>query len=137
MTRALREARAVRLKSARWVAVTLPVPPSLNGQYIHTRYGTRLHPRAEAFRTEAVLRIREALAGGVWPTDARYRVTVDVWFANEKRPTDLDNCLKLVGDAAAAALGYNDRQVVEIHAYHRGYDPEAARLELGVEVLPA
>lgn len=117
------------------LACTLDVPPSVNSMYIHTRFGTRLHPKAEAFRDMAVLRIREALAGEYWPQEAQYRLTLHVWFPNEKQPRDLDNAVKLLQDALAAALGFNDRQVVELHAYHMGYDRARARCELTIEAL--
>lgn len=117
------------------VCVILPVPPSVNSQYIHTRYGTRLTPAAEAFRQRAVLLVREALGGAQWPTEAFYRVTIQVWFANEKRPRDVDNILKLTIDSAAAACGFDDKRVREVHAYHRGYCKADPRCELTVEVM--
>lgn len=137
MTRLARTARAEALGMPPFlVTAVLPCPPSINHMYIHTRYGTRLTPAADAYRQEAVLRLREALHGSQWPTAAHVRVTVQVWFPNEKKPRDVDNCLKLVIDAAAAALGFNDKLVREVHAYHRGYCKEDARCELTIEVLP-
>jgi Holliday junction resolvase RusA-like endonuclease len=137
VTRLARTARAEALEMPPFlVAVVLPVPPSINSQYIHTRYGTRLTPAAEAFRQEAVFLMREALHGAQWPSSAFCRVTLQAWFPNEKRPRDIDNILKITIDAAAAALGFNDKQVREVHAYHRGYDKNDPRCELYIEVMP-
>lgn len=117
------------------LACTLGVPPSVNHMYIHSRYGTRLNAAAAAFRDEATLRIREALAGEDWPQDAQYRMILHVWFPNVKQPRDLDNAIKLLQDSCAAALGFNDRQIVELHAYHMGYDRSQARVDVSLEVI--
>jgi crossover junction endodeoxyribonuclease RusA len=136
VTRLARTARAEALgMPLPRLTVVLPVPPSLNHQYIHTRYGTRLTPAAEAFRQEAVLRARSALSGAQWPCSASYRLTVDVWFANRRR-RDLDNTIKVLQDALAAALGFNDSQITELHIYGRGVDTTDPRCDVTLEVLP-
>lgn len=117
------------------MSIRLPVPPTVNHIYIHTRYGTRLHPTAAAYRDEAIARIREATGGGWWHVGLRYVLTVRVTFANEKRPRDLDNCLKLLIDSLANGLGLNDKSITEIHAYHMGYDKAAAGCDVTMEAL--
>lgn len=136
MTRLARTARAEALGvPLPRLTVVLPVPPSVNGMYIHSRWGTRLTPAAEAYRQEAVLRAREALRGAQWPSRACYRLTVDVWFANRRR-RDLDNTLKVLQDSLAAALGFNDSQITELHVYGHGVDTKAPRCEVTIEVMP-
>lgn len=132
------EARAMRTTTVDMMSICLPVPPTVNHIYIHTRYGTRLHPTAAAYRDEAIARIREATGGGWWHVGLCYVLTVRITFANEKRPRDLDNCLKLLIDALANGLGFNDRQIVELHAYHMGYDKATQGCDITIgAVIPA
>lgn len=129
------EARLMMVAVEERLSIRLPVPPSVNHIYIHTRYGTRLHPSAAAFRDEAIARIREATGGGWWHVGLSYVVTVRVTFANKKQPRDLDNCIKLLVDALANGLGFNDKNIVELHAYHLGYDKERQGCDVTVEAV--
>jgi Holliday junction resolvase RusA-like endonuclease len=69
-----------------------------------------------------------------WPKDARYRMTVHAYFANQRR-RDLDNVLKACGDALNSIAYEDDSQIDELRI-KRGCDATTPRTEITIEVLP-
>lgn len=113
----------------------LAEPPSLNHAYRNVPgRGRVLTEDARAYKAAAVLVITNAaqLAGFRVPRGAPLRLTFRFWFANPAR--DGDNAVKLVQDAAAAALGFNDRWVME-SGWHKLIDPVHPRCDLEIAVL--
>lgn len=103
----------------------LPLPPSANHHWVRTRAGgMALSAAAKAYRkevwgvvtTQTTPEQREALSGPF---------ALHVWVRlPAKRSRDLDNCLKETQDAVMGALGVDDVQVVELHAYSHRMPPD-------------
>lgn len=85
------------------------LPPTVNHMYVTTRGGGRvLSAAARAWYDRAVPAIREAAAGWAVP-DGSLRLTIVLYHLPRSR--DLDNALKAAQDAAAKALGFDDKRV--------------------------
>lgn len=100
------------------LTLTLPLAPSVNHCYLTTRAGRRILTVAgSAFMEQATLITRNAAqhAGWQYQPKAPIALTLRFWFERNNR--DLDNSIKLVQDALAHGLGFNDRAVKELHAY--------------------
>ena len=106
------------------------LPPTANHMYV-SRGGARkaLSDEAQTFRTLVAVAALGAGRPAVPPGDLALRLVV--WFPNRRR-ADLDNRIKSALDAAALALGFDDRRVAQIAAERR-WGP--ARCELVLEVL--
>jgi crossover junction endodeoxyribonuclease RusA len=116
----------------RVLMLELPEPPSANRYY--RRAGAHLHRSAEAnaYR-ETVLYIYAQQAntiGAAFPKPIEVAVTYR-WFRSAKRG-DLDNRLKIIGDALNGLAWDDDSQVVRITA-ERYDDKQRPRLEVVVE----
>lgn len=114
-------------------SITLAVdaaPPTVNHMYIARRSGGKaLSDEAQTFRALVALAVIGAGRPQVPAGDLAF--TLRVWFPT-RRKSDLDNRLKAALDAAALALGFDDRRVARIIA-ERAYGP--ARCEMTLEVL--
>ena len=89
------------------------VPPSVNHAYITTRRGARiLTADAAAFRNAAILVVRTAARqqGFIVPPKKSLALTLYFFFARNNR--DGDNAVKILQDAIAEALGFNDKRIV-------------------------
>jgi crossover junction endodeoxyribonuclease RusA len=98
-------------------ADNLPVPPSLNHAYATVRGRRVLSAEGRQYKASAGLLIRYLAAqqGFTVPEGARLALTARFYFANKLR--DGDNAVKLLQDAVAEALGFNDRCIKEWHIY--------------------
>lgn len=113
----------------------LECPPSLNHAYRNVPgRGRVLTAEARAYKHAATLQIRNAaaLAGFTVPPRAGLRLHFRFWFGNPAR--DGSNAVKLIEDACAAALGFNDRRVME-QAWEKLIDPARPRCDLEIAVL--
>lgn len=111
------------------VTFILPLPPSVNHLYVYQPRKGRvaLAEHARVWRAEVVLTIGAARPVQP-PPGARLHLTVRLYFPDHRK-RDLDNALKLLFDAVAAALAFDDSQIDELHV-SRGYDPAAPRAEV-------
>lgn len=113
----------------------LPCPPSLNNAYTTGRgHGKRvLTSEGRAFKAQAALLVRNAaaLAGFTVPDKQPIRLTFWFYFANVQR--DGSNAVKLIEDAVAEALGFNDSRVVAM-TWHKAIDKAAPRCTVAVKV---
>ena len=118
------------------VVKNLPLPPSLNNCYTTGRgHGRRvLTTEARSYKQTAALLIRAAAAqaGFVVPPRARLRLRFGFYFARNNR--DGDNAVKLVQDAAAEVLGFDDRWVVASN-WTKAIDKANPRCDLRIVVL--
>ncbi len=120
--------------------VTLPLPPSINNQYVTAGRRRVLSKEAKAFHRDAGAVLRSMLQDGSiseeWLTSIREQpLACDLVFYFEtpfKR--DLDGGLKIALDAVCEILGLDDRYVVSLTLEKR-IDPLHPRLEL--ELGPA
>ncbi len=102
--------------------VTIPdLPPSVNHQYRHTRYATRLTPEALRFRTHTQW-IMKAVQDRWNPTGVTaaiilYEAPLWVTKKHEIRKMDIDNRVKPVFDAIETGSGgTQDESHWQIHA---------------------
>lgn len=118
-----------------------PVPKARarkgKGNHWYTPDQTRAREQAVAWKAiEAVARVRPS---GSWPKDARYRVTIELVFADHRR-VDIDNCAKLALDACNPKrrppfIWKDDMQIDELVIRRLGVDKIRPRLTMEVEVL--
>ena len=128
----------MRVKTLR---LTLPLPPSVNNQYVTIGRRRRLSPEAKAFRRSATNMLRNQI-GGNEEIEAFMGTIISVPFACDmvfffetpfKR--DLDGGLKIALDALSEALGIDDRYAVSLTLEKR-IDPLSPRLEIELGLLP-
>lgn len=107
------------------VALTLPIPPSVNDQYVIVR--GRRHRSAELrrFRRQVQAAAEEQRLGERLPAtlrasrDPSYLAVYADFFFGARHTRDVDNGLKALLDALCAPLGINDNRVVDIHLTKR------------------
>jgi crossover junction endodeoxyribonuclease RusA len=126
--------------SASRLAITLPVPPSVNHQYATVNGRRVLSAPGRAYKDfvaremlTALLRSPHRAALLRRLSGADLALAIRFHFASPRR-RDVDGGLKIAQDALCEALGLNDNRIVEIHLYkHR--DPATPRIE--VTLTPA
>lgn len=97
--------------------IALPIPPSVNEQYVNRRYGNGgrgrlLSEKARKWKADAVLLVRSQANTQRYILSGPY-IGMDVcfWFSTMLR-RDRDNGLKIVQDAVCDGLGIRDSRVV-------------------------
>lgn len=120
------------------IRFTLPLPPSINDQYITVGNRRVLSPQARRYKRTVVTALRRRLLEWspqfVEAARAGYlALIIDFYFATPLR-RDLDGGLKITQDSICEALGANDSRVVSIHLEKR-IDPLRPRAEVELEVL--
>ncbi|WP_447974101.1 RusA family crossover junction endodeoxyribonuclease [Nitrospira sp. Kam-Ns4a] len=136
--RAARAVLAVRAEAAVFtdrLALTLPVPPSINHQYATVNGRRVLSAQGRSYKALVAQEVLAALARSVHRRtllrrlgDADLALAIHFHFASPLR-RDVDGGLKIAQDALCEALGLNDNRIVEIHLYkHR--DPARPRIEV-------
>jgi crossover junction endodeoxyribonuclease RusA len=120
--------------------LSLPLPPGVNNQYVSAGRRRVLSKEAQAFKRDVAKLVERARnAGTVTPAieaalrDGLLGIYLDFFFETPMR-RDLDGGLKIALDALAAALGFDDRAVVDLHLTKR-LDPLHPRLELEIETI--
>lgn len=120
------------------IALTTPLPPSLNNCYTNGRgHGRRvLTAEGRKFKQEVAILLNTKPL--VWlkplPEGARIGLSLRFWFKTRQR-TDISNRVKLLEDALAEALGFDDCRVDRLFVERAGYDAAQPRCEVVVEVL--
>ncbi|RYY96954.1 MAG: RusA family crossover junction endodeoxyribonuclease [Chitinophagaceae bacterium] len=107
------------------VRLVLPYPPSANA-YWRAAKGRGLVPSREALAYKIAV-AHLAAAARVRPLAGPVRLTLTVY--RPRRIGDLDNTLKVLGDALNGLAWLDDEQVVVIHA-ERADDADSPRVEL-------
>lgn len=111
----------------------LDIPPSVNRLY---RNGTArkkggeglvgrrfLTEEGRSYKDEAILRVKNAAAHANWEYQGgRIALYVHLTFATAKA-RDISNCVKVMEDAIAEALGFDDSVVDLLVVYRAGVDP--------------
>ena len=123
------------------VRLTLPMPPSINEQYVVVGKRKRvLSKTASAWKKDAtkvisMLRDRSTIS----PVEekalanALLGVYMTFYFETPMR-RDLDGGLKIALDTLATNLGFDDRAVVDLHLTKQ-IDPLRPRLEIEIETI--
>ena len=122
------------------LSLKLPLPPSINSQYVTVGRRRVLSKEAQAFKRDVKKLVDAArIKGTITPADeAAMRgsllgIYLTFHFISPFR-RDLDGGLKIALDAVCTALGVDDRMVVDLHLTKQ-IDPLAPRLELELEVI--
>ena len=119
---------------------TLPLPPGVNNQYVTVKRRRVLSGPAKAFKRDVTKLIERArLDNVVTPAteqalkNAFLGVYLTFYFETPNR-RDLDGGLKIALDALCAALGVDDRMVVDLHLTKR-IDPLHPHLDVELETI--
>lgn len=121
--------------------LTMPLPPSVNNQYVTINRRRRLSPDAKKFRRAAANMLRPQI--GADPAIEQFMETLVnapfacdmIFFFETPFKRDLDGGLKIALDALSEALGIDDRYAVSITLEKR-IDPLTPRLEVEIGLLP-
>jgi crossover junction endodeoxyribonuclease RusA len=127
---------------AHTVALTLPIPPSINHQYA-TVNGRRLISSAgRAYKAQVGQLVWLKLAQSNNRTDLLARLqsewlalSIRFYFTSALR-RDVDGGLKIAQDALCEGLGINDNRIVETHLY-KHIDKENPRIEVRLTPAPS
>ena len=104
--------------------VTLPFPPSANRYWRSARGRVYVSEEAKAYK--ASIRNHYGLRK-LTPTARPIKLTID--YYRPRKSGDLDNRIKILGDALQGVIFVNDAQIVDIHA--RQFDDKTnPRVEL-------
>ena len=122
------------------IQFTLPLPPSVNNQYVSVGNRRVLSREAQLYKRTATRHLEQLLQKQHIPTAFVQRATsgylalfLDFYFETPLR-RDLDGGLKIAQDVICTTLGLNDNRVVDIHLVKR-IDPLNPRLEVEMEAL--
>ncbi len=123
------------------LALSLPLPPGVNNQYVTVGRRRVLSKPAQAFNRDVAKVVERARRDGVVAPaveaalrEALLGVYLTFYFETPMR-RDLDGGLKIALDALGRALGLDDRAVVDLHLTKR-IDPLHPRLEVELEAIP-
>lgn len=128
------------MKSPTTFSLTLPLPPSVNNQYVTVGKRRVLSKTAQAFKRDvakllAGMRERGTLAPEVERSFGGSLIGVYFTFYFETpMRRDLDGGLKIALDALATGFGFDDRSVVDMHLTKQ-IDPLHPRLEVELETI--
>jgi len=119
---------------------TLPLPPSVNHQYVTVGNRRVLSKNSRQYRRAVERKVRQLRFDGTLPDElvdalkAGYiGLFIDFYFETPLR-RDLDGGLKITLDAICDTLGVNDNRVVDIHLVKR-IDPLRPRIEVELEAF--
>ena len=121
--------------------LSLPLPPSVNNQYVTIGRRRRLSPGATQFRRSAANALRKQIGGNeeiehfmAGLVNMPFACDM-VFFFETPFKRDLDGGLKIALDALSEALGIDDRYAVSLTLEKR-IDPLYPRLEIELGTLP-
>lgn len=94
-------------------------PLSVNHQYIHTRFNTRLRPEVEAFRWKVRLAIGSKRLTGEGLLAAVIVLYGPMWVTKRLtvREADADNRVKPILDAIEKATDIEDERFFQVHVF--------------------
>lgn len=122
------------------VRFTLPLPPSINNQYVQVGKRRVLSKEHKAFKKRVRRRLDSLRVDGLI-TDAFIAALKQGWiglfldfYFESPRRRDLDGGLKITQDAILDGMGINDNRVVDIHLIKR-IAPTNPRVEVELEAI--
>lgn len=128
-------------KAPTTISLTLPLPPSINNQYVvvgkRKRVLTRVARTWKKDATKAISMLRDKST--ISPVEERelannlLGVYMTFYFKTPMR-RDLDGGLKIALDTIATNLGFDDRNVVDLHL-SKQIDPLHPRVEIEIETI--
>lgn len=122
------------------LAITLPVPPSINHQYATVNGRRLLSSTGRAYKVQVGQQVWVTLAQSPNAPSLRDRLrsgplalSIRFFFATSLR-RDLDGGLKIAQDAICEGLDVNDNRIIETHLY-KHVDKTNPRIELSLSCL--
>lgn len=132
--------RAAAPASPVTLGLTLPLPPSINNQYVTVGRRRVLSKAAQRFHRDVGKQFARWRVDGTVTVgseaalrDSLLGVYLTFYFETPMR-RDLDGGLKITLDVLAKELGFDDRAVVDLHLTKR-IDPLRPRLEVEIETI--
>ncbi|MGC4108145.1 MAG: RusA family crossover junction endodeoxyribonuclease [Thermomicrobiales bacterium] len=128
------------MKSPVSLTLTLPLPPSVNNQYVTVGKRRVLSKPAQAFKrdvTKLLSGMRERGELDPMVEKAFGASLIGAYFTfyfETPMRRDLDGGLKIALDALAKGIGFDDRSVVDMHLTKQ-IDPLHPRLEVELETI--
>ncbi|MCC6627737.1 MAG: RusA family crossover junction endodeoxyribonuclease [Chloroflexi bacterium] len=120
--------------------LVLPMPPSVNNQYVTVNGRRALSKEAAAYKRAVRDHLRREIAAGRVAAAELARLEsaflalfIDFYFETPLR-RDLDGGLKITQDAICETLRLNDNRIVDIHLIKR-IDPLRPRIEIELEAV--
>lgn len=120
--------------------ITLPVPPSVNHQYINVGTGRKLSREAMTYKVDVAKAVDRSRSAGILTPeieatfkDSLLGAYLTFYFQTPFR-RDLDGGLKIALDALCQAVGLDDRSVVDLHLTKQ-VDTLHPRLEFELEAI--
>ena len=120
--------------------LVLPLPPSINSQYVTAGKRRVLSAGAKKFKANVAKQIDSLRERPDWPVLDEQRIRASLlgmyltFYFETPMKRDLDGGLKIAIDAVAEALGFDDRTIVDLHLTKQ-IDPLKPRLELDLETI--
>lgn len=120
--------------------LTLPLPPSINSQYVMAGKRRVLSKSARAYKKDATAKLERLHTDGTIHPNVVQRFGASLigvymtFFFETPMRRDLDGGLKIALDTLAESLGFDDRSVVDLHLVKQ-IDPLHPRLEVEVETI--
>lgn len=120
--------------------LTLPLPPSINSQYVTAGKKRVLSAGARKFKKDVAKLIGSLRERPDWPVRDEQRIRDSLlgmymtFYFETPLKRDLDGGLKIAIDAIAESLGFDDRTVVDLHLTKQ-IDPLHPRLEVDLETI--
>lgn len=122
------------------LSLELPLPPGVNNQYVTVGRRRVLSKPARAFKQDVARQIERMRISGDLSRHAEVAISSSLlgvymtFYFETPRRRDLDGGLKIALDAMATAIGFDDRDVVDLHL-SKQIDPLRPRLEVQVETI--
>jgi crossover junction endodeoxyribonuclease RusA len=124
------------------LALTLPVPPSINHQYATVNGRRVLSAIGRGYKDQVARQIMVVLTQSPHRADllrtlraADLALSVHFYFTSPLR-RDVDGGLKISQDALCEALGINDNRITEIHLF-KSLDRARPRIEVSLCPTPS
>ncbi len=122
------------------LSLVLPLPPSVNNQYVTVGNRRVLSKPARAFRKDAgviieQMRVKDRMDKATEKAlqTSLLGIYLTFYFTSPMR-RDLDGGLKIALDALGDSIGFDDRRVVDLHLTKQ-IDPLHPRLEVEIETI--
>jgi crossover junction endodeoxyribonuclease RusA len=120
--------------------IVLPLPPSVNNQYVTVGRRRVLSAAARAFNSDVAKSVEALRANGRLPWESERALAETslsvalIYYFETPRKRDLDGGLKITLDALSRALGFDDRDIVDLHLAKK-IDPLHPRVEVELEIV--
>lgn len=122
------------------LTIELPLPPGVNNQYLTVGRRRVLSKSAKAFTGDVHKLINRLRSQGELSRQTESTLCTSLlgvyltFYFETPRRRDLDGGLKIALDALATAIGFDDRDVVDLHLTKQ-IDPLRPRLEVQLESI--